>query len=97
MERNRVCGIRQKVCFAGDSQPSMHLPWGWQVSMASRHSMESGLLSAGPKHGILIASEAGSVPLSLLRCPPELTCPLSDNPGVLERLEGKMNPLGSLS
>lgn len=75
----------QKVCFAGDSQPPVHLleKWGWQVSIAGRHCMGLGLLSAELKHGTLIASVAGSDYLTLLRCSPELTCLLSDNPGVL--------------
>ena len=49
MQRNRVCGLWQMVCLAGDSQlPVHHLleKWGWQVSMQTQYGVGASLCGA---------------------------------------------------
>lgn len=62
------CEMWQKVCFAGNSQPPVHLleKWGWQVSIASRHLMGLGRLSAGLKHDTLSGWEQLPEPFEVI-------------------------------
>lgn len=77
MQRNRMCGMWQKVYSVGDSQPLVHLPEKW----ASKHRGGGSPCRAEAWHSHCLSGWEG-LP-EPFKVPSEWTCLLSDNLGML--------------